>query len=90
MEESDAGPCPIHRKEEPHDPGSQEPLAEAASEAVDIPRRQGLTLLELTSRSCHWPIGDPKKEDFRFCGAIVQRRPYCEVHRALAYAPPQR
>jgi hypothetical protein len=90
MEESDAGPCPIHRKEERRDPGPQEPLAEAAPEAVDIPRRQGLTLLELTSRSCHWPIGDPKKEDFCFCGATVQRRPYCEVHRALAYAPPQR
>jgi hypothetical protein len=60
-----------------------EPLPEAAPGTR-------CTLLELTSRTCRWPIGDPKKEDFCFCGATVQRRPYCEVHRALAYAPPQR
>jgi hypothetical protein len=80
-------------------PGPQqiEPLAEAAPVAVDIPRRkggfarQGLTLLELTSRSCRWPIGDSRKADFYFCGAATSEQPYCEVHRVIAYrAPAQR
>jgi GcrA cell cycle regulator len=69
------------------DPVEIEPLAEAAPVAVDIPRRQGLTLLELTSRSCRWPIGDSRN----FCGAATSEQPYCEVHRAIAYrAPAQR
>jgi hypothetical protein len=46
-----------------HDPGPQqiEPLAEAAPGTH-------CTLMKLTSRTCRWPIGDPKREDFCFCG----------------------
>jgi hypothetical protein len=60
---------------------------EAVPRAPDPPRR-GLTLLQLTGRSCRWPIGDPRREGFCFCGATVQRRPYCEVHRQVAYRAP--
>jgi hypothetical protein len=70
------------------DSGRQQigPLAEAAPGTR-------CTLLELTSRTCRWPIGDPKKEDFCFCGATtpVRGRPYCEFHIGVAYhAPAQR
>jgi GcrA cell cycle regulator len=92
MEETDVGLCPIHRTGETMlcDPGPQqiEPLAKAAPVAVDIPRRQGLTLLELTSSSCHWPLGDPKTADFFFCGATTDVQPYCKVHRVVAYRAP--
>jgi GcrA cell cycle regulator len=80
-------PCPEPQSIEP----LAEPPSEAAPVAVDIPRRQGLTLLELTSRSCRWPIGDSRKADFYFCGAATSEQPYCEVHRVIAYrAPAQR
>lgn len=37
------------------------------------------TLLELTSENCHFPIGDPQDEDFRFCGMpnVSLPGPYC-------------
>lgn len=36
---------------------------------------------------CCWPIGEPGKRDFRFCGEPVEvlGRPYCEDHSRLAY-----
>jgi GcrA cell cycle regulator len=37
-------------------------------------------------RSCCWPIGEPGKRDFRFCGAEADAgRPYCAHHAAVAY-----
>jgi len=39
-----------------------------------------------TPRSCAWPVGDPMKADFRFCGApVVEGKPYCQDHCAVAY-----
>ena len=38
----------------------------ASNVVVPISRRLGLT--ELTERTCKWPIGDPLKDDFHFCG----------------------
>lgn len=39
-------------------------------------------------RDCRWPFGEPKAEDFRFCGALaVPGKPYCPVHCAIAYLP---
>jgi hypothetical protein len=46
---------------------------EAAPVAADIPRRQGLAFMQLTRRTCRWPIGDPRKEDFCFRGATSVR-----------------
>ena len=49
-----------------------------------------VTLDELNSSHCRWPVGDPCKEDFRFCGAEKDiERSYCAFHRALAYQTPQ-
>jgi GcrA cell cycle regulator len=69
------------------DPGPQriEPPAEAARPSTRC------TLMQLTSRTCRWPIGDPRSADFCFCGATsVRGRPYCDFHLGVAYAPPQR
>ena len=47
-----------------------------------------LTLLQLTERTCKWPIGDPATEDFWFCGLPTQPgKPYCETHVSVALQP---
>lgn len=53
---------------------------------VPISRRLGLT--ELTERTCKWPVGDPLKDDFHFCGGEApESSPYCTYHQRLAYQP---
>jgi GcrA cell cycle regulator len=35
---------------------------------------------------CHWPIGDTKSPDFRWCAEpVIPSRPYCPAHAALAF-----
>ena len=47
-----------------------------------------LTLMELTERTCKWPIGDPATEDFWFCGLqSLPGKPYCEAHVGVAFQP---
>ncbi|MCP5036232.1 MAG: GcrA cell cycle regulator [Rhodobacteraceae bacterium] len=47
-----------------------------------------LGLMELTERTCKWPIGDPATEDFWFCGLPAQTgKPYCEAHVGVAFQP---
>jgi GcrA cell cycle regulator len=44
--------------------------------------------MELTERTCKWPIGDPATDDFWFCGLPVQQgKPYCEAHVGVAFQP---
>ena len=44
------------------------------------------TVNDLTSTSCRWPIGDPKDEDFHFCGKeALPDKPYCAEHAEIAY-----
>jgi GcrA cell cycle regulator len=58
----------------------------ASNVVVPISRRLGLT--ELTERTCKWPVGDPLKEDFYFCGCeSPDSSPYCGYHQRLAYQP---
>ena len=53
-----------------------------------IPIGQRCSLLELNEGKCRWPIGDPEKEDFFFCGGKpVEHLPYCAYHSRLAYQP---
>lgn len=47
-----------------------------------------LTLMQLTERTCKWPIGDPATEEFWFCGHPVEPgKPYCETHVSVAFQP---
>lgn len=58
----------------------------AANVVVPISRRLGLT--ELTERTCKWPVGDPLKDDFHFCGCeSPDNSPYCTYHQRMAYQP---
>ncbi|MBR0557224.1 GcrA cell cycle regulator [Ciceribacter sp. L1K23] len=55
---------------------------------VIVPISKKLILTELTERTCKWPIGDPTKDDFHFCGCeALDASPYCSYHGKLAYQP---
>jgi GcrA cell cycle regulator len=44
--------------------------------------------MELTEKTCKWPVGDPATEDFWFCGLGTQTgKPYCEAHVGVAFQP---
>lgn len=54
--------------------------------AVHVPVGKRLPLSELTSRQCRWPEGDPREENFGFCGhGIMPGLPYCAEHAKMAY-----
>jgi GcrA cell cycle regulator len=51
-----------------------------------IPHKQRKTVVTLEPDDCRWPIGDPQKADFHFCGAEkVSGLPYCESHARRAF-----
>jgi GcrA cell cycle regulator len=55
---------------------------------VVIPLSERVTIMELREQMCRWPLGDPGREDFRFCGTKVgPGGPYCAHHAAIAYQP---
>ncbi|MDW9416877.1 GcrA family cell cycle regulator [Sinorhizobium meliloti] len=55
---------------------------------IVLPMSRRLELTELTERTCKWPIGDPLKEEFHFCGNdSPEASPYCTFHARLAYQP---
>jgi GcrA cell cycle regulator len=56
--------------------------------ASHISAARMISIDELTRRDCRWPIGDPRKEDFGFCGhAVMDGKSYCAGHQAIAYRP---
>ncbi len=51
----------------------------------------GATLLVLNERMCRWPIGDPRKPGFHFCGSPIDvSATYCATHRAIAFSQPKK
>ena len=51
-----------------------------------MPEAKKLSLEKLTERTCRWPIGDPRGEDFHFCGHdSLEAHPYCRYHAHVAY-----
>jgi len=47
---------------------------------------KGVSLMDLGTRMCRWPSGDPKEEGFSFCGGgCIPGLPYCEEHAKVAY-----
>lgn len=59
------------------------PMAE-----VVIPMSERVTLMDLRESMCRWPLGDPGRDDFRFCGGKAETGvPYCPHHCTIAYQP---
>ena len=73
----------------PPQPSANEISPEALASVREVEKRaKKLSLMELTERTCKWPIGDPATEDFWFCGLpSVAGKPYCEAHVGVAFQP---
>jgi GcrA cell cycle regulator len=57
-------------------------------EQIEIPESQRVSIMELRDSTCRWPLGDPSKPDFAFCGGrAVSGLPYCGHHCRIAYQP---
>lgn len=68
-------------------------IVETAPQPVLLPEPEvasveRATILTLTEQMCKWPIGDPGRGDFYFCGRRSDvGTPYCAHHARLAYQP---
>jgi GcrA cell cycle regulator len=73
----------------PPQPSGSEISAEALANLAEVAKKaKRLTLMQLTERTCKWPVGDPATDDFWFCGLpTVPGKPYCETHVAVAFQP---
>ena len=73
----------------PPQPSANEISPEALASVREVEKKaKKISLMELTERTCKWPIGDPATEEFWFCGLTVQTgKPYCEAHNAVAFQP---
>jgi GcrA cell cycle regulator len=73
----------------PPQPSANEISPEALAKVSEIEKKaKRLSLMELTERTCKWPVGDPATENFWFCGLPVQAgKPYCDAHVGVAFQP---
>jgi len=84
-------PRPIITAGKPLPPqrSANEVSAEALANVKKIEEKaRKLNLMQLTERTCKWPIGDPATDEFWFCGHPVDPgKPYCETHVSVAFQP---
>lgn len=90
-------PSPIRRGEDenaagagtqPQQPAEKKKSAKPApvKKTAEKEKKKLFTVNDLTASSCRWPVGDPKDEDFHFCGKeALPDKPYCAEHAAIAY-----
>lgn len=73
----------------PPQPSANEISPEALAKVSEVEKTaKKLTLMELTEKTCRWPVGDPATDNFWFCGLPVQQgKPYCEAHVGVAFQP---
>ena len=73
----------------PPQPSANEISPEALASVREVEKKaRKLSLMELTERTCKWPIGDPATEKFWFCGLPSQQgKPYCDAHTGVAFQP---
>jgi GcrA cell cycle regulator len=73
----------------PPQPSANEISPEALASVREVEKKaRRISLMELTERTCKWPIGDPATEDFWFCGlSATPGKPYCEAHVGVAFQP---
>ena len=73
----------------PPPPSANEISPEALAKVSEVEKTaKRISLMELTEKTCKWPVGDPATDDFWFCGLAVQQgKPYCEAHVGVAFQP---
>jgi GcrA cell cycle regulator len=58
------------------------------AQVLVMPTARRLSLVQLSEKTCRWPLGDPMLADFHFCGHDVRDgSPYCTYHSKLAFQP---
>ena len=65
-------------------------LSEPGVEEPELALQDGTfaTVLTVDDRMCRWPIGEPDKNEFHFCGRQPKSgSPYCEAHARKAHQP---
>lgn len=56
------------------------------SSANTVVEETNIPLVKLDNHTCRWPLGDPRDDDFCFCGKKVRAgQTYCDEHAAVAY-----
>ena len=61
----------------------------ADDRGAGVESAQRCSLLELAGGRCRWPLSDPGKADFGFCGNdAIAGFSYCAGHARLAYRLP--
>lgn len=73
----------------PPQPSANEISPETLASVREVEKRAlKLSLMDLTERTCKWPIGDPATDKFWFCGLpSTPGKPYCEAHVGVAFQP---
>jgi len=73
----------------PPQPSANEISPEALAKVNEVEKTaKRLSLMELTEKTCKWPVGDPATDNFWFCGLPSQQgKPYCEAHVGVAFQP---
>lgn len=73
----------------PPQPSANEISPEALASVREVEKTaKRLSVMQLTERTCKWPVGDPATDDFWFCGLPSQTgKPYCEAHVGVAFQP---
>lgn len=87
----------VARKKAPNEkvkvaPAAPRPVAKTLSRPAPVYKEPEVraedlySLMDLQPRMCRWPSGDPKEDNFGFCGErVVPGLPYCECHAKVAY-----
>lgn len=80
-----AGSSPRRNEAETRPSG---PTLERWSDPLETEGSERVALVDLRDSMCRWPIGDPTRADFGFCGGrSVTSLPYCAHHCRIAYQP---
>ncbi len=78
-------------KSKPAVQAEAKPASKVVSEQIPADKspvleKTNIPLVKLDNHTCRWPMGDPRDEDFCFCGKRVRTgQTYCEEHSAVAY-----
>lgn len=77
----------IPRKRDPFGRVEPKPEPPPSVDDMNIPLEQRKTFMELTAQTCRWPVGDPQKPDFFFCGAPpTSESSYCRHHHRVGHS----
>ncbi|SFG92354.1 GcrA family cell cycle regulator [Methylobacterium gossipiicola] len=69
-------------------PAPEAPVSAAEPEPLALTTSRRVTIMDLRESMCRWPLGDPTKPDFHYCGErAITGLPYCPCHAQIAYQP---